>query len=124
MVVRVWLTLQAANQGFPGGARGKDPACQCRRCKRRGFNSWVRKVPGGGHGNPLQDSCLENALDRGVRQAAVPGVTKSQTRLKRLSTQAADSYLASGGTQHSLGEDNGTPLQYSCLENPMNGGAW
>ena len=23
-----------------------------------------------------------------------------------------------------LGEDNGTPLQYSCLENPMNGGAW
>ena len=24
----------------------------------------------------------------------------------------------------SLGEGNGTPLQYSCLENPMNGGAW
>ena len=24
----------------------------------------------------------------------------------------------------SLGEDNGTPLQYSCLENPMDGGAW
>ena len=23
-----------------------------------------------------------------------------------------------------IGEDNGTPLQYSCLENPMNGGAW
>ena len=23
-----------------------------------------------------------------------------------------------------LGEDNGTPLQYSCLENPMDGGAW
>ena len=22
------------------------------------------------------------------------------------------------------GEDNGTPLQYSCLENPMDGGAW
>ena len=30
------------------------------------------RSPGGGHGNPLQDSCLENALDRGVRQAAVP----------------------------------------------------
>ena len=25
---------------------------------------------------------------------------------------------------HSLGEGNGTPLQYSCLENPMDGGAW
>ena len=23
-----------------------------------------------------------------------------------------------------VGEDNGTPLQYSCLENPMDGGAW
>ena len=25
---------------------------------------------------------------------------------------------------HCLGEGNGTPLQYSCLENPMDGGAW
>ena len=24
----------------------------------------------------------------------------------------------------SIGEDNGTPLQYSCLENPMDGGTW
>ena len=27
-------------------------------------------------------------------------------------------------TQHRIGEGNGTPLQYSCLENPMDGGAW
>ena len=26
--------------------------------------------------------------------------------------------------EHPLGEGNGTPLQYSCLENPMGGGAW
>ena len=26
--------------------------------------------------------------------------------------------------QHRYGESNGTPLQYSCLENPMDGGAW
>ena len=82
------------------------------------------RSPGGGHGNPLQESCLENALDRGVWQAAVPGVTKSQPQPQRLSTQAADSYLAFGGTQHSLGEGSGTPLQYSCLEKPMDGGAW
>ena len=25
---------------------------------------------------------------------------------------------------HLLGEGNGTPLQYSCLENPMDGGTW
>ena len=28
--------------GFPGGARGEEPACQCRRCR---FNPWVRKIP-------------------------------------------------------------------------------
>ena len=28
------------------------------------------------------------------------------------------------GSGRSLGEDNGNPLQYSCLENPMDGGAW
>ena len=26
--------------------------------------------------------------------------------------------------KHKFGEGNGTPLQYSCLENPMGGGAW
>ena len=30
---------------FPGGASGKEPACQSRRHKRRGFNSWVGKIP-------------------------------------------------------------------------------
>ena len=28
------------------------------------------------------------------------------------------------GSGRSLGEENGNPLQYYCLENPMNGGAW
>ena len=31
--------------GFPGGAGGKDPACQCRRHKRRGFCPWAGKIP-------------------------------------------------------------------------------
>ena len=31
--------------GFPGGASAKDPACQCRRHKRREFDPWVGKVP-------------------------------------------------------------------------------
>ena len=31
--------------GFPGGTSGKEPACKCRRCKRRGFNPWVGKSP-------------------------------------------------------------------------------
>jgi len=31
--------------GFPGGTSGKEPAFQCRRCKRHGFNPWVGKIP-------------------------------------------------------------------------------
>ena len=40
---------------------------------------------GGGNGNPLQYSCLENSMDGGAWWAAVHGVAKSRTRLKRLS---------------------------------------
>ena len=40
------------------------------------------RSPGGGHGNPLQYSCLENALDRGAWQATVHRVTHSRVRLK------------------------------------------
>ena len=41
-----------------------------------------RRSPGGGHGYPLQYTCLENPIDRGTWQTTVHGVTKSQTRLK------------------------------------------
>ena len=40
------------------------------------------RSPGGGHGNPLQYSCLENPMDRGAWRATVPGVAKSRTQLK------------------------------------------
>ena len=39
-----------------------------------------RESPGGGHGNPLQYSCLENPMDRGAWWATVHEVTKSWTR--------------------------------------------
>ena len=32
-------------QGFPGSASGNEPACQCRKHKRPGFDSWVGKIP-------------------------------------------------------------------------------
>ena len=37
------------------------------------------KFPEGGHGNPLQYSCLENPMDRGAWRATVHRVAKSQT---------------------------------------------
>ena len=42
--------------------------------------------PGGGHGNLLQYSCLENPMDRGAWQATAHRVAKSWTRLKQLTT--------------------------------------
>ena len=50
--------------------------------KDTGSIPWWGKSPGGGHGNPLQYSCLENPMDRRAWIAAVHRVTKTQTRLK------------------------------------------
>ena len=55
----------------------------------RGMGSipgWERSL-GGGNGNPLQYSCLESPMDRGVWQATVHGVAKSHTT-ERLSMHA------------------------------------
>ena len=37
------------------------------------------KSPGGGNGNPLQYSCLDNPMDRGAWRATLHGITKSRT---------------------------------------------
>ena len=50
---------------------------------------------GGGHGNPLQYSCLENPMDRGAWQATVHRVAKSWTWLKQLSTHTCTSQTIS-----------------------------
>ena len=52
--------------GFPGGASGKEPACQYRGYKDTSLIPGSRRSPGGAHGNPLQYSYLENPLERGT----------------------------------------------------------
>ena len=44
------------------------------------------RSPGGGHGNPLQYSCLENPMDKGAWRAAVHGVTKESDKTEQLSS--------------------------------------
>ena len=80
-----WL-LTAVPRSFPGGASGKESACQCRRRKDVGSIPGSGRSPGGRYGNPLQYSCLENSMDRGVWQAPVHRVTQSRKQLKQLST--------------------------------------
>ena len=65
--------------GFPGGASGKEPTCQCRRHKRCGFDLGQRRSPGGGHGNPHQYSCLENPMDRGAWWVTAHRAAESDT---------------------------------------------
>ena len=60
--------IQVCCWGFPGGASGKESACQYRRWRRGGIPGWGRS-PGVGNDNPLQYSSLENVLDRGAWQA-------------------------------------------------------
>ena len=46
------------------------------------------RSPGGGHGNSLQYSCLENPMDRGAWYATVHSVAQSQTQRRQLSVHA------------------------------------
>ena len=72
--------------GFPGGSSGKDLLANARDI-RDGFTPWIGRSPGGGQGNPLQYSCLENSKDREAWEATVHRVTKNQTQLKGSSTR-------------------------------------
>ena len=64
--------------GSPGGAVVKNPLVNA------GDTGWFPgsgRSPGGGNGNPLQYSCLENPMDRGAWWATVLGVAKSRAQL-------------------------------------------
>ena len=64
------------NKGLPGGSVVKNlPA----NTGDVGSDPGSGRSPGEGNGNPLQDSCLENPVDRGAWQATVHGVVKSWT---------------------------------------------
>ena len=41
----IYNVVLVSGVGFPGGASGKEPACQCRAHKRHRFDPWVRKIP-------------------------------------------------------------------------------
>ena len=69
--------------GFPAGSDCKESTCNA---GDLGSILGSGRSPGGGHGNPLQYSCLENPMDRGAWQATVCGVVKSWTWLTNTHT--------------------------------------
>ena len=59
--------------GFPGSSLGKESTYSA---GNTGDVGSIGRSHGGGHGNPLQYSCLENSMDRRTWQATVLGITK------------------------------------------------
>ena len=85
------LTLSV---GFPGGSGGKESACHA---EDLGSVPGLERSHGGGHGNPLQYSRLENPMDRGAWRAAVHGVSESRTQAERLrALLSSDAHLCAG----------------------------
>ena len=70
-----------AQWGFPGGKVVKNLPANAGDIRDAGLIPGLSRSSGGGHGNPLQYSCLENPKDGGAWQATIHGVAKSQTEV-------------------------------------------
>ena len=66
-------------QGFDSYLGGSDSKESARNARDAGSIPGSGRSPGGGHGNSLQYSCLENSMDGGVGQAMTHRITKSET---------------------------------------------
>ena len=99
---------------------GKESACNPGEAGDIGSIPGWGRSPGGGLGNPLQYSCLENPVDRAAWWAAAHGVTKSQTRLKQLNTST---YLV---TRQLINSSNASQLSSSTndSESGCTWGSW
>ena len=75
--IRLW-----PGPGFLGGSVVKNPSVSKGDAGDMDLIPGLGRSSGGGNGNPLQNSCLENSMDRGAWQATVHGVRKSQTHLR------------------------------------------
>ena len=62
--------------GYPAGSEGEESACNA---EDPGLIPGSGRSSGEGNGNPLQYSCLESSMDRGVWRATVHGIAKRRT---------------------------------------------
>ena len=69
-------------QGFPGGPVVRNLPANTGYTRDVGSIPGLGRSPGGGQGNPLQYSCLENPMDRGAWQVTLHGVAKRRAWLK------------------------------------------
>ena len=74
--------------GFPGGSLVKNLPANAGDVGDVGLIPGLGKSPGGGNGDPLQYSHLENSMDRGAWRATVHGVAKVSNTTEWLSAHA------------------------------------
>ena len=96
---------------FPGGFSGKEPTCQCRRCR---FDPWVRKIPWRREWLPTPVFLPGEFHGQRTLVSCSPWCHKESDTTERLHIHFSPS---------GIGEGNGNPLQCSCLENSRDGGA-
>ena len=70
--------------GFPGGSVVKNPPANTGDARDVDSIPGLGRSPGEGNGNPLQNSCLGNPMDKGAWWATVHGVTKESDMTERL----------------------------------------
>ena len=80
IIVYLFCRLEYS-MGFPGSLIVKKLPANAGDTRDAGLILGSARSPGGGTGNPLQYSCLEDSMDRGTWQATVHGVTESWTQL-------------------------------------------
>ena len=108
---------------YPGGSDDKEFTCNA---GELGSIPGLGRSPGEGNGNPSQYSCLENPCgQRGLAGYSPMGLQRvghDWATTKHYLYQCKVLRIKMSHVENE--EGNGTPLQYSCLENPMDGGAW
>ena len=77
--IKLFLHNCVTGYFFPGGAMVKSSPASIGAAGNTGSIPGLGKSSGGGNGNPLQYSCLENPTDRGAWQATVQGCKKLDT---------------------------------------------
>ena len=101
------LCFSTSSLGLPWWVSCKEPACQCRRCKKHGFDPWVRKTP-------WRRDRLPTPVFLGF-----PGGSAGEE-----SACNVEDLGSIPGSGRSPGGRHDSPLQYSCLETPMDRSAW
>ena len=97
---------------LPKWLSGKEFSCQCRRCR---LNPQVRKIPWRRKRQPTPVFLPGKSHGQRSLVGCSPWGRKESDTTERLHFHFSLSCI---------GEGNGKPLQCSCLENPMDGGAW